>query len=182
MESEDQAIASVDENGVITAVNPGVTNILYKAQDGSNVVGKCRVIVYAKNVVYVGGLYYLLNDTKATVTSIYGGEYRGDDPNEIAQYYSGTINIPSKVTYNGRVHDVTGSGFLFVLLSGQPWWKAIMIPSSVTTISMMAAMHSKSLRLVSVEDGSQLFNIGSEAFEKCTSLLRFTFTGTTPGR
>lgn len=177
MESEDQAIASVDENGVITAVNPGVTNILYKAQDGSNVVGKCRVIVYAKNVVYVGGLYYLLNDTKATVTSIYGGEYRGDDPNEIAQYYSGTINIPSKVTYNGRVHDVTEVGSYSFYC--QDSLQAIMIPSSVTTISMMAAMHSKSLRLVSVEDGSQLVNIGSEAFEKCTSLLRFTFNGTT---
>lgn len=177
LESEDSGIASVDENGVITAVSPGVTNILYKAQDGSNVVGKCRVIVYAKKVVYVGGIYYLLNGSKATVTSIYGGDYRGDDPNEIAQYYSGTINIPSKVTYNGRVHDVTEVGSYSFYC--QDSLQAIIIPSSVTTISMMAAMHSKSLRLVSVEDGSQLVNIGSEAFEKCTALLRFTFNGTT---
>lgn len=176
-ESEDQAIASVDENGVITAVNPGITDILYEAQDSSNVVGKCRVIVYAKNVVYVGGIFYILKDGKATVTSIYGGVSRGDDANDIAQYYSGTINIPKTVTYNGSIYDVEDIGSYAFYCQNK--LQSIYIPSSVKTISMMAAKQSTSLQLVTVEDNSQLVNIGSEAFEKCTGLLRFTFNGTT---
>ena len=177
LESEDQTIASVDENGVITAVNPGITDILYVAQDSSKVVGKCRVIVCAKNVVYVGGIFYLLKDGKATVTSIYGGVSRGDDANDIAQYYSGTINIPKTVTYNGMVYDVEEIGSYSFYCQNK--LQSIYIPSSVKTISMMAAMQSTSLQLVTVEDNSQLVNIGSEAFEKCTGLLRFTFNGTT---
>lgn len=177
LESKDQAIASVDENGVITAVNPGITDILYVAQDSSKVVGKCRVIVYAKNVVYVGGIFYILKDGKATVTSIYGGVSRGDDANDIAQYYSCTINIPKTVTYNGMVYDVEEIGSYSFYCQNK--LQSIYIPSSVKTISMMAAMKSTSLQLVTVEDNSQLVNIGSEAFEKCTGLLRFTFNGTT---
>lgn len=177
LESEDHNIASVDENGVITAVNPGITDILYESLDSSKVVGKCRVIVYAKNVVYVGGIFYILNDGKATVTSIYGGQYRGDDASDIAQYYSGTINIPKTVTYNGMVYDVEEIGSYSFYCQNK--LQSIYIPSSVKTISMMAAMKSTSLQLVTVEDNSQLVNIGSEAFEKCTGLLRFTFNGTT---
>lgn len=186
--SEDNSVATVDDKGVIDAVSPGVTNILYQAMDSSKVVAKCRIIVYAKDVVYVGGIYYKLTDETtadddrkipayATVTSIYGGEYRGDDPNEIAQYYSGTINIPSKVTYTGRVHDVTEVGSYSFYCQNK--LQSIYIPSSVKTISMMAAKQSTSLQLVTVEDNSQLVNIGSEAFEKCTGLLRLTFNGTT---
>ena len=185
--SEDNSVATVDDKGVITAVSPGVTNILYQAQDSSRIVAKCRVIVYAKDVVYVGGIYYKLNDEKtdtgekkpayATVTSIYGGENKGDDASKIAQYYSGTINIPKTVTYNGKTYPVTEVGSYSFYCQNS--LQSIYIPSSVKTVSSNAAMLSTSLQLVTVEDNSQLVNIGSEAFEKCTALLRFTFNGTT---
>ena len=186
--SEDKSVATVDEKGAINAVSPGVTNILYQAMDSSKIVAKCRVIVYAKNVVYVGGIYYKLTDETttddgrkipayATVTSIYGGENKGDDASKIAQFYSGTINIPKSVTYNGKTYPVTEVGSYSFYCQNS--LQSIYIPSSVESVSSNAAMFSTSLQLVTVEDGSQLVNIGREAFKKCTGLLRFTFNGTT---
>lgn len=70
-----------------------------------------RVIVYEDNVVYVGGLYYLLKGTtdenrEATVTSIYGGKNTSLDAKNVAQYYSGTINIPETIIYDGNKYTV----------------------------------------------------------------------------
>lgn len=186
--SEDKSVATVDDKGVITAVSPGVTNIVYQAGDSSRVEAKCRVIVYAADVVYVGGIYYKLTDETttddgrkipayATVTSIYGGENKGDDASKIAQFYSGTINIPKSVTYIGKTYPVTEVGSYSFYCQNK--LQSIYIPSSVETVRANAAKLSTSLQLVTVEDNSQLVNIGSEAFEKCTGLLRFTFNGTT---
>lgn len=43
--SSDETVASVDQNGRITAVNPGIVDIICTAQDGSGVSGKCTINV-----------------------------------------------------------------------------------------------------------------------------------------
>ena len=98
--SADDSIASINSDGVITAVKPGITTIKYKLGFDSNITAECKVIVYDDNVVYVGGIYYIIDKQKseATVTSIYGGKNTSLDAEQVAQCYSGTINIPDNVT------------------------------------------------------------------------------------
>ena len=43
--SEDETIASVDQNGMVMAKKKGSTNIVAEAKDGSGVTGKCRITV-----------------------------------------------------------------------------------------------------------------------------------------
>ena len=56
--SNDSDIASVDQNGNITANNPGSTLITCSAQDGSNVVASCKVIVLPEKIYDVYGDSY----------------------------------------------------------------------------------------------------------------------------
>ncbi len=51
--TEDETIAIIDVNGVVTAVGPGTTNIVAIATDGSNVSAKCVVKVNAIPVTSV---------------------------------------------------------------------------------------------------------------------------------
>ena len=59
-------VTSVDKDGHITANKPGVDTLRCSLSYDSHIYSECRVIVYEDNVVYVGGLYYLL-DRKSVV-------------------------------------------------------------------------------------------------------------------
>lgn len=177
--TSDPSVATVSTDGTITGVSPGIATITYSLDFESDVTAECKVIVYDQSVVYVGGLYYILDASskQATVTGIYGAGGNGFDEEQVAQYYSGTVNIPSTVTYNGTTYDVTRvGGYAFVC---QNDLQSIYIPSSVVTVEPFAATNAKNLQLVNVEDGSQLQNIGIHAFRECTGLRFFTFDGTT---
>ena len=50
-ESSDPSVATVDDNGMVTALKKGTTKITVKATDGSNVTDSCTVTV--KNTTYV---------------------------------------------------------------------------------------------------------------------------------
>lgn len=50
----------MDKDGHITANKPGVDTLRCSLSYDSHIYSECRVIVYEDNVVYVGGLYYLL--------------------------------------------------------------------------------------------------------------------------
>lgn len=175
--SDDESVAAVDESGNIRAKTPGIATITYSITnpDSSIVSAACRVIVYDSKVIYVGGLSYLFKGDAATVTNIYGG-YHSMDTTAIAQYYSGTINIPKSVTYNGTTYTVSQVGAYAFF--GQNRLQSLYIPASVISVEERAASMSESLQLVSVEDESQMESIGYRAFMDCTGLLRFTFNGT----
>ena len=174
-------VASVDANGNITAIKPGVDTLRCYLSYDSNIYSECRVIVYDDNVVYVGGLYYILHDEEsidrwATVTSIYGGKNTSLDANNVAQYYSGTISIPESVIYDGKKYAVQKVGSY--AFNCQNDLQSIYVPRTVTEIESHAAIKAEKLNRVNVADESQLVNIGEEAFKWCTGLKRFTFDGT----
>ena len=174
-------VASVDKDGHITANKPGVDTLRCSLSYDSHIYSECRVIVYEDNVVYVGGLYYLLKGTtddtrEATVTSIYGGKNTSLDAKNVAQYYSGTINIPETIIYDGNKYTVRKVGSY--AFNCQNELQSIYIPRTVTEVEPHAAIKAEKLNRVNVVDESELVNIGAEAFKWCTGLTRFTFDGT----
>lgn len=174
-------VTSVDKDGHITANKPGVDTLRCSLSYDSHIYSECRVIVYEDNVVYVGGLYYLLkgttdNNREATVTSIYGGKNTSLDAKNVAQYYSGTINIPETIIYDGNKYTVRKVGSY--AFNCQNELQSIYIPRTVTEVEPHAAIKAEKLNRVNVADESELVNIGEEAFKWCTGLKRFTFDGT----
>lgn len=174
-------VTSVDKDGHITANKPGVDTLRCSLSNDSHIYSECRVIVYEDNVVYVGGLYYLLKGTtdenrEATVTSIYGGKNTSLDAKNVAQYYSGTINIPETIIYDGNKYTVRKVGSY--AFNCQNELQSIYIPRTVTEVEPHAAIKAEKLNRVNVAGESELVNIGAEAFKWCTGLTRFTFDGT----
>ena len=175
--STDNSIASINSDGVITAVKPGITTIKYKLGFDSNITAECKVIVYDENVVYVGGIYYIIDKQKseATVTSIYGGKNTSLDAEQVAQCYSGTINIPESIIYEGYKYSVTKVGSY--AFNCQNELQSIYIPRTVKEVEPYAAIKAEKLNRVNVADESQLENIGEQAFKMCIGLKRFVFDG-----
>ena len=176
--SADKGIASINSDGVITAVKPGITTIKYSLGFDSNITAECKVIVYDENVVYVGGIYYIIDKQKseAIVTSIYGGKNTSLDAEQVAQCYSGTINIPESVIYEGSKYTVTKVGSY--AFNCQNELQSIYIPRTVKEVEPYAAIKAEKLNRVNVADESQLENIGEQAFKMCIGLKRFVFDGT----
>lgn len=176
--SADDSIASVDSEGMITAVKPGITTIKYSLGYDSSITAECKVIVYDENVVYVGGIYYIIDKQKseATVTSIYGGKNTSLDAEQVAQCYSGTINIPESIIYEGYKYNVTKVGSY--AFNCQNELQSIYIPRTVKQVEPNAAIKAEKLNRVNVADESQLENIGEQAFKLCIGLKRFVFDGT----
>ena len=52
----------------------------------------------------VNGIYYLINGSEATVT------YKGTSYSQYSNEYSGSVTIPSTVTYGGVTYSVTSVG------------------------------------------------------------------------
>ena len=175
----DATVATVASDGTITAVAPGVSTIRYSVAQDENMYTDCRIIVYEKGVVYVGGIYYILDEASgtATVTSIYGGKNTSLDTAQVAQVYSGTINIPETIVYGGKMYTVSAIGSYS--FNCQNNLQSIYVPRTVTTIEPNAAIRADNLNRVNVADQSQLVNIGSRALQECASLKRFVFDGTT---
>ena len=103
-----------------------------------------------------GGIYYDITGTSPnTVAVTYAtGSYNS---------YSGTVNIPSMVTYNGTTYTVTGIGnSAFRNCSGLT---GVSIPGTVTSIGEYAFYYCGNLPSVTIPNG--VVTIGESAFEKC---------------
>lgn len=131
--SADNSIASVDSEGMITAVKPGITTIKYSLGYDSSITAECKVIVYDENVVYVGGIYYIIDKQKseATVTSIYGGKNTSLDAEQVAQCYCYAEEVPEFIGVNNpaNMDDVFQQATLHVIYGKEEaykadaWWK-----------------------------------------------------------
>ena len=107
----------------------------------------------ASSATLIDGIYYnLYADTKeASVTSGYSNKY------------TGSVNIPSSVTYDGVTYSVT-------LIGGSAFWNCsglteVTIPNSVTTIGGGAFYDCP--RLTAVTIPNSVITIGVEAFFGC---------------
>ena len=108
----------------------------------------------------VDGIYYIINGNEATVT------FRGTSYYEYSNEYSGSVTIPSSVTYNGTIYSVTSIGwFAFYNCSGLT---SVTIPNPVTEIGYSAFSGCRGLTSVTIP--TSLKTIGERAFKDCQSL------------
>ena len=110
----------------------------------------------------VGGIYYkYLDKTAKTVTVTYKGSY-SNSYNE----YSGSVTIPSSVTYSGTTYSVTSIGeSAFSYCDGLT---SVTIPNSVTSIGRYAFSYCDGLTSVTIPNS--VASIGDFAFSGCTNL------------
>ena len=116
----------------------------------------------------VGGIYYnYLNNTAKTVAVTYKGSSYTDYSNE----YTGSVTIPSSVTYRGTTYSVTSIGDgAFCNCSDLT---SITIPNSVTSIGKEAFYACKGLTSVTI--GNSVTSIGESAFRYCRGLTELNY-------
>ena len=111
----------------------------------------------------VDGIYYnYLDKTAKTVEVTYKGSSNYDYSNE----YTGSVTIPSSVTYSGATYSVTSIGS--EAFDGCTGLTSVTIPNSVTSIGDYAFYESTGLTSVTIPNS--VTAIGSSAFYGCTGL------------
>ena len=110
----------------------------------------------------VGGIYYnYIDQTAKTVKVTYKGNFC-DSYNE----YSGSVTIPSSVTYSGTTYSVTSIGSS--AFSECTSLTSVTIPNSVTSIGSSAFSECTSLTSVTIPNS--VTSIENYAFSDCTGL------------
>ena len=111
----------------------------------------------------VDGIYYNYLDGKTNEVEVtYRGRFYYDYSNE----YSGSVTIPSTVTYNGTTYSVTSIGER--AFSNCTGLTAVTIPNSVTSIGDYAFAGCSGLTSITIPNS--VTTIGDYAFEDCSSL------------
>ena len=124
----------------------------------------CCTVVTAQDFTVDGIYYNILSSTDQTVEVTYNDELLYS-----ASSYSGSITIPSSVTYSGTTYSVTTIGDLTFYYC--PSLANVTLPNSLTTIGKHAFSCSS---LASIEIPNSLTTIGREAFYCCDSLTNIT--------
>ncbi len=118
----------------------------------------CLANTWAYNFT-VDGIYYYYQTSGSDTLGV-------EVTYKIYDDYSGAINIPDSVSYNGNKYAVTSIGnYAFKNCSTLT---SVSIPESVTEISNMAFYRCSSLTSVSIPQN--VTSIGDWAFQYCTSL------------
>ena len=115
----------------------------------------------------VGGIYYrILSEEEKTVEVT----YRGNSYNSYSNEYTGSVDIPSMVTYNDLTYSVTSIGdYAF---NGCYGLTRVTIGNSVTSIGYDA--FSGCSGLTSITIGNSVTSIGYDAFSNCSGLTSIT--------
>ncbi len=107
-------------------------------------------------------IYYTYTNNKTELAVSYRGSYSSDYSDE----YSGVVNIPESVTYNGMIYPVTSIGeSAFDYCSGLT---SVTIPNSVTSIGTFAFSGCSGLTSVTIPNS--VTSIGESAFDYCSDL------------
>ena len=121
--------------------------------------------IYASDIK-VGGIWYNFNHSKRTASVT----YRGDSYDSYSNEYSGSVVIPSSVTYQGATYSVTSIGeWAFYDCSSLT---SVTIPNSVTSIKGHAFRDCYYLTSVTIPES--VTSIGNRAFYCCYYLTSVT--------
>ena len=120
------------------------------------------------NGIAINGIYYVLNSSAKTASVTYTGTT--SDYNPSSKAYTGSITIPSTVTYNSTTYSVTSIGSdAFYECTGLT---SVTIPNSVTSIGGGAFGDCSGLTSVTIPNS--VTKIGKGAFENCSGLTSVT--------
>ena len=120
------------------------------------------IVAFAYNAK-VDGIYYNFSGTEATVTYLYSS-------NSNYSAYSGNVDIPETVTYNGTTYSVTSiSEQAFMYCENL---SSVTIPKSVTSIGSSAFFGCKSLTCITIPNS--VTSVGESAFAGCRGLTVVT--------
>lgn len=140
--SENNDIATVDKNGLVTAVSSGTTIIKANAADGSNVFGECKVSVTDETIEYNGFCYQRNSPTTLKIVA------NAEKP------YNGDCFIPSNAIFNGQEMQVTEIGVN--TFADCDDLIRIIIPNTINKINEKAFKGCSNLRYVKLCDGSSI--------------------------
>ena len=167
--SSDTSVATVDENGTVTAVAYGTATITATTNDGTDLTASCEVTVSPYDFES-NNIFYRIVDADAKtveVTCVEEGEGNAD-------FYFGNISIPKRISKNGTIYTVIGIGeHAFHYCNNLT---SITIGDNVTSNGGWAFMGCTSLTTVSLPSG--LLHIGYSAFDDCYALANITIPST----
>ena len=113
----------------------------------------------------VNGIYYNLDTTNKTAEVTYKGNYYFSE-----EEYSGSVVIPSSITYNSEIYSVTSiDSFAF---HGCRRLTSVAIGNSVTSIGQSAFRDCSGLTSITI--GNSVTSIGQSAFRGCSGLTSIT--------
>ena len=122
-------------------------------------------IIYASDIE-IDGIWYDFNESNKTATVTHRGSSFSGYDNE----YSGSVVIPSSVTYNGTTYSVTSIGdYAFYECSSL---SSITIPNGVISIGSNAFCNCSSLTSITIPNS--VTSIGVAAFFYCSGLTSIT--------
>ena len=167
--SSDEDVATVSNSGLVTGKEYGTATITCSAVNTQDelVTASCKVIVYKEGLIYVGNIFYKIGGNNASVTNCAGGVPSNMEKER--SEYSGTVNVPASVTYDGVNYPVTSIGTC--AFYKQSDLQAVVIPTSVTEFKLRSFAFAQNLaRVTFMNREAGLISVGEAAFQECTRL------------